>query len=102
MRLSTCQWPNVGLEKTKSCYDIILLTIVLIGRDGGLSTLSHSCRFDYRQRMLVLKTYTYITYIYLYIVTLYAFLFANVTKYKRNDKTLKIQLYFDSYKSSTG
>ena len=57
MRLSTCQWPNVGLEKTKSCYDIILLTIVLIGRDGGLSTLSHSCGFDYRQRMLVLKTF---------------------------------------------
>ena len=32
---------------------------------------------------------------------LYAFLFVNATKYKLNDKTFKIRLYFDSYKSST-
>ena len=34
---------------------IIPLTLVLIGRDGGLSTLCHSFRFDYQQR--VLKTF---------------------------------------------
>ena len=29
-------------------------------------------------------------------------LFVNVRKCKVNDKTFKIELYFDSYKSSTG
>ena len=28
------------------------LIVVLIGRDGGLSPLSHSCGFDYQQRVL--------------------------------------------------
>ena len=37
----------------------------------------------------------------MYIVTLYAFLLVNVAKYQFNDKAFKIQLYFDSYKSST-
>ena len=40
-------------------------------------------------------------YIYIYIVTLYAFIYENVTKYKWNDGTFKISFYFDSYKSST-
>ena len=31
------------------------MTLVLIRRDGGLSTLCHSCRFDYQQK--VLKTF---------------------------------------------
>ena len=35
-----------------SCYDSIPLTLVLIGKDGGLSTQCHSCRFDYQQRVL--------------------------------------------------
>ena len=38
-----------------SCYGSIPLTLVLIGRDGGLSTLCHSCRFTSQQR--VLKTF---------------------------------------------
>ena len=35
-----------------SCYGSIPLTLGLIGRDGGLSTLCHSCRFACQQRML--------------------------------------------------
>ena len=35
-----------------SCYDSIPLTLVLIVRDGGLSTLCHSCRFACQQRVL--------------------------------------------------
>ena len=38
-----------------SCYGSICLTLVLIGSDGGLSTLCYNCRFDYPQR--VLKTF---------------------------------------------
>ena len=38
-----------------SCYGSIPLTLGLIGRDGGLSTLCHSCGFAYQQR--VLKTF---------------------------------------------
>ena len=38
-----------------SCYGSILLTLGLIGRDGGLSFLCHSCRFACQQR--VLKTF---------------------------------------------
>ena len=38
------------------CYGSIRLTLDLslglIGRDGGLSTLCHSCRFPYQQRVL--------------------------------------------------
>ena len=35
-----------------SCYCSILLVLGFIGRDGGLSTLCHSCRFACQQRML--------------------------------------------------
>ena len=35
-----------------SCYDSIPLALGLIGRDGGLSTLCHSCRFACQQRVL--------------------------------------------------
>ena len=38
-----------------SCYGSIPLNLVLIGRDGGLSTLCHSCGFACQQR--VLKTF---------------------------------------------
>ena len=44
---------SVGTQLTMSfCCSSISLTLVLIGRDGGLSTLYHSCRFDYQQRVL--------------------------------------------------
>ena len=35
-----------------SCYGSIPLTLRLIGRDGGLSTLCHSCGFACQQRVL--------------------------------------------------
>ena len=35
-----------------SCCGSIPLTLGSIGRDGGLSTLCHSCRFACKQRML--------------------------------------------------
>ena len=38
-----------------SCYGSLPLTLVLIGSDGGLSTLCHSCGFACQQR--VLKTF---------------------------------------------
>ena len=38
-----------------SCYSSIPLTLGLLERDGGLSTLSHSCWFSCQQR--VLKTF---------------------------------------------
>ena len=38
-----------------SCYRSIPLALGLIGRDGGLSTLCHSCGLDFQQR--VLKTF---------------------------------------------
>ena len=38
-----------------SCYGSIPLTLGMIGRDGGLSTLCHSCGFACQQR--VLKTF---------------------------------------------
>ena len=38
-----------------SCYGSIPLILGLIGRDGGLSTLCHSCGFACQQR--VLKTF---------------------------------------------
>ena len=34
---------------------------------------------------------------YIYIITLYAFLFENLKKYKLNDETFKILLYFDFF-----
>ena len=39
-----------------SCYGPIPLALGLIVRDGGLSTLCHSCKFAYQQRML--KTFS--------------------------------------------
>ena len=36
------------------CNGSIPLALVLIGRDGGLSNLCHSCGFDYQQRVLKL------------------------------------------------
>ena len=38
-----------------SCYGSILLALAMIGRDGGLNTLYHSCGFACQQR--VLKTF---------------------------------------------
>ena len=35
-----------------SCYGSIPLALGLIGRDGGLSTLCHSCGFACQQRVL--------------------------------------------------
>ena len=35
-----------------SCYGSIPLTLVLIGRDDGLSTLFYSCGFDYQHRLV--------------------------------------------------
>ena len=40
-------WPTIS-----SCYGSIPLTLVLIGRDGGLRTLCHGCGFDYQRRVL--------------------------------------------------
>ena len=64
-----------------SCYSSIPLALGLIERDGGLSTVCHSCGFACQQRVLktfpgpgYLYMYTYIniyiyiyTYIYIYI-----------------------------------
>ena len=36
---------------------------------------------------------------YIYIITSYAFLFRNITKYQLNDEAFKIWLYFDFHKS---
>ena len=38
-----------------SCHHSIILTLVLMGRDGALSTLCHNCGFAFQQR--VLKTF---------------------------------------------
>ena len=35
-----------------SYYGSVPLTVVLMVRDGSLSTLCHSCRFDSQQRVL--------------------------------------------------
>ena len=35
-----------------SSYDSIPLSLVLIERDGGLSTMCHNCWFHYQQRLL--------------------------------------------------
>ena len=45
--------------------------------------------------------YIYILYIYNNLITQYAFLSVNINKQQLNDETFKIQLYFESYKSST-
>ena len=45
-----CIWLPIS-----SCYCSISLTLKLIGKDSGLSTLCHSCRFPCHQR--VLKTF---------------------------------------------
>ena len=37
------------------CYGSIPLTLGLIGKDSGLSTLCHSCRFACQQRVLILS-----------------------------------------------
>ena len=47
-----------------SCYGSILLALALIGREGGLSTLYHSCQFALQQR--VLKTFSGPCYLPLY------------------------------------
>ena len=44
-----------------SCYDSIPLTLGLMGRDGGFSTLCHGCRFACQQR--VLKTFPGLGYL---------------------------------------
>ena len=44
---------------SSSCYGSILLTFVLIKRDGGLSTLRHSCEFACQQDR-VLKTFSFL------------------------------------------
>ena len=52
-----CHWlVNLYIWLTiSSCYSSIPLTLGLIGRDDGLSTVCHSCRFACKQR--VLKTF---------------------------------------------
>ena len=40
------------IAKHLSCYSSVSLTLVLIRRDSGLSTLCHSTGFDYQQRVL--------------------------------------------------
>ena len=45
--INLCIWLTIS-----SCYGSIPLTLGLIGRDGGLSTLCHSCRFTSQQKVL--------------------------------------------------
>ena len=40
-----------------SCHGSMLLTLVSVGKDGGLITLCHSFGFDYQQRVLFLKRF---------------------------------------------
>ena len=47
MYISMCMYINIS-----SCYGSISLTSELIGRDGGLSTLCHSCGFACQQRVV--------------------------------------------------
>ena len=51
---STKRWICICLT-ISSCYSSIPLTLGLIGTDGGLSILCHSCRFACQRR--VLKTF---------------------------------------------
>ena len=50
------KWPYIHFVyiwlTISSCYGSIPLTLGLIWRDGGLSTLCHSCGFACKQRML--------------------------------------------------
>ena len=50
-----CSEASIYMYINVSCYGSIPLTSGLIGRDGGLSTLCHSCGFACQQR--VLKTF---------------------------------------------
>ena len=83
-----------------SCYGSILLTSGLIGRDGDLSTLCHSCEFACQQKVLkscpgpgylrskdgvvwlchlLVNLYLYIyIYIYIYIYT-YIYIYIRIT-----------------------
>ena len=79
------------------CYDSIPLTLGLIERDDGLSTLCHSCGFAFQQR--VLKTFPgpgclrsedglvwlwhslVNLYIYIYYIYIYMFIFIYVYIY---------------------
>ena len=55
-----------------SCYDSISLILGFIGRDGGLSTLCHSCKFACQQRIYTnihkfsIKCHSQTTPIYIY------------------------------------
>ena len=46
-----------------SCYGSVPLILGFLGRDGGLSTLCHNCRFACQQTVLNI----YILYIYMYV-----------------------------------
>ena len=35
-----------------SCYGSISVSLMLIERDGGVSTLCHNCGFDYKEKVL--------------------------------------------------
>ena len=106
-----------------SCYGSILLTLGLMGRDGDLSTLCHSCRFACQQT--VLKTfpgsgylhledgvvwlwhsmvnlyyiyiyiYIYYIYIYIYIYIIYIYIFVNCTVWIFPWNTLMIDWLID-------
>ena len=58
-----------------SCYGSIPLAFGLIGRDGGLSTLCHSCGFACQQR--VLKTFPGPGYLRFEIVDLLSLFFSS-------------------------
>ena len=44
-----------------SCYGSISVSLMLIERDGGLSTLCHNCGFDYKDK--VVKTFPGLDYV---------------------------------------
>ena len=85
------------------CYGSILLTLGLIGRDGGLSTLCHSYGFACQQR--VLKTFPgpgylhskvqgwgSLTNIYIYIymyVCMYIYILNTVINLQKKDTIKK-------------
>ena len=47
MYMYICVYIYIYISPFPSCYNSIPLTLVFIGRYGGLKTLSHSSRFDY-------------------------------------------------------
>ena len=67
-----------------SCYSSIPLTSVFLGRNDGLSTLCHSCGFNYQHQQRVLKTfpgpgYLLDSYIYWYIyIYIYIYIYTNI------------------------